>query len=46
MHQHTNETAYMNQHIYEDLTRLRDELIPRAFHSNGNVLNGTLAEVV
>ena len=36
----------MNEHIYEDLTRLRDELGERAFDNAGAVKNSTLAEVV
>lgn len=36
----------MNPHIVEDLTRLRDELQPRAFAPDGRVISSTLAEVV
>jgi len=36
----------MNERIREDLTRLRDELIPRAFDENGVWKDSTLAEVV
>ena len=36
----------MNEHIAEDLMRLRDELSPRAFETNGRVKDSTLAEVV
>jgi hypothetical protein len=36
----------MNEHIQEDLTRLRDELLPKAFDANGNTKDSTLAEVV
>jgi hypothetical protein len=36
----------MNEHISEDLIRLRDELVPRAFDHSGIVKNSTLAEVV
>lgn len=36
----------MNEHIREDLIRLRDELSPRAFDDSGTVKNSTLAEVV
>ncbi len=36
----------MNEHIVEDLTRLRDELMSRAFTSEGRSKDSTLAEVV
>jgi hypothetical protein len=36
----------MNERIKEDLTRLRDELIERAFDKTGFVKDSTLAEVV
>lgn len=36
----------MNERIEQDLTRLRDELHPRAFTETGEVENPTLAEVV
>lgn len=36
----------MNPNITEDLTRLRNELRPRAFAPDGSVVNSTLAEVV
>jgi methyltransferase-like protein len=36
----------MNEHVVEDLTRLRDELAKRAFDQNGRTLDSTLAEVV
>jgi hypothetical protein len=36
----------MNERIENDLTRLRDELLPRAFDENGLVKDSTLAEVV
>lgn len=35
-----------NENIVEDLTRLRDELIGRAYNSDGLVKDTTLAEVV
>lgn len=35
----------MNEHIEEDLTRLRDELLPRAFEF-GRVKDATIAEIV
>ncbi len=35
-----------NPHVVEDLTRLRDELQPRGFDSNGVVTDSTIAEVV
>lgn len=36
----------MNDHIAEDVTRLRDELAARAFNTNGEVKDAALAEVV
>ena len=36
----------MNEHIAEDLTRLRDELIAQAFDSTGRAKDPTLAMVV
>ena len=36
----------MNELIKQDLTRLRDELLPRAFTESGEVKNSILAEVV
>jgi hypothetical protein len=36
----------MNEHIHEDLLRLRDELVPRAFFADNTVKNAELAEVV
>jgi hypothetical protein len=36
----------MNERIEQDLTRLRDELQPRAFTETGAVKDSTLAEVV
>lgn len=35
-----------NEHIVEDLIRLRDELDQRAFYSNNKVRDSNLAEVV
>ena len=36
----------MSEHIKEDLTRLRNEFIPRAFNADGSTKDSTLAEVV
>lgn len=36
----------MNPNIHQDLTRLRDELVRRAFDQQGRPLDATLAEVV
>ena len=36
----------MNKFIEQDLTRLRDELLIRAFTETGTVKDSTLAEVV
>lgn len=36
----------MNEHIAEDLTRLRDELVATAFNDKGALVDPTLAVVV
>lgn len=36
----------MNKHVAEDLLKLRDELVPRAFDPDGRTKDSTLAEVV
>ena len=41
-----NIEASMNEHIVEDLTRLRDELAVRAFTEEGRTKDSALAEVV
>ena len=35
-----------NEHIREDVIRLRDELLTRAFNDRGVTINSDLAEVV